>query len=185
MCVKCAHRPKVDAIERFLSHVIVVESGCWEWNGAYVEKNGYGGFWDGARWVRAHVFSFVFFKGQIPMGFVVDHTCHNNDRLCKDGASCRHRRCVNPDHLRTATIGDNALAGNSLFADEARRTHCIHGHEFTLDNTYIRKDNGHRVCMTCSSIRNRDTYERKHPLVSHCHSNAFYLRDSLVKDIER
>jgi hypothetical protein len=34
----------------------------------------------------------------------------------------------------------------------AKRTHCKRGHEFTVDNTYRRKD-GSRACRTCQDER--------------------------------
>ena len=36
--------------------------------------------------------------------------------------------------------------------NRARRTHCIHGHEFTEENTWIEK-NGQRHCKTCWKLR--------------------------------
>ena len=36
-----------------------------------------------------------------------------------------------------------------------RKTHCIHGHEFTPENTKISSYNGQRVCRECCRIRDR------------------------------
>ncbi len=44
------------------------------------------------------------------------------------------------------------LRGVCPSAFHAKKTHCIHGHEFTPENTY-RTRKGFRVCRTCR--RNR------------------------------
>lgn len=42
----------------------------------------------------------------------------------------------------------------------ARKTHCDHGHALDEVNTYVRKDNGNRVCRTCRDERVRLWRER-------------------------
>lgn len=39
-------------------------------------------------------------------------------------------------------------------------THCEHGHEFTPENTRIRKSNGARICLTCNRAANNASYQR-------------------------
>lgn len=39
----------------------------------------------------------------------------------------------------------------------AAKTHCVHGHEFTAENTYL-KATGHRQCKRCTSDRGRLRY---------------------------
>ena len=41
-----------------------------------------------------------------------------------------------------------------------RKTHCIHGHEFTPENTRI-KSNGIRLCRTCERNRDRERGRNK------------------------
>jgi len=70
------------------------ESGCWEWTGT---RNGYGyGIFllPGEVPIRAHRYFYEQSNGPIPDGLVVMHTCDNPP-------------CVNPDHLRVGTKGDN------------------------------------------------------------------------------
>lgn len=43
----------------------------------------------------------------------------------------------------------------------ARKTHCLRGHEFTDENTY-RDSKGSRQCRECTRIRHRDRYARNH-----------------------
>lgn len=35
------------------------------------------------------------------------------------------------------------------------KTHCVHGHEFNLENTQIRIKTGQRVCRACTRARSR------------------------------
>lgn len=82
-----------NARERFMSFVSPEpNSGCWLWLGALAR--GYGAFSFG-KLMRAPRFSYEEFKGEIPAGHVVRHTCDN-------------KLCVNPDHLITGTRSDNA-----------------------------------------------------------------------------
>jgi hypothetical protein len=124
---------------RFLSYVSKLPDlpGCWLWTGSYT-GNGYGGFWTGERQVKAHRFSYEVHVGSIPTGMHLDHIC-------------RVRMCVNPDHLRVVTNRENALAGESFSAINARKTHCSRGHEFTPENTRVRR--GWRECRQCDSGR--------------------------------
>lgn len=68
--------------------------GCWMWTGANVPR-GYGKMTAGGRLVYAHRWSYERFKGDIPEGMQVDHTCFTTS-------------CVNPEHLRLATPRQNS-----------------------------------------------------------------------------
>lgn len=118
------------------------DGGCWEWTGA---KNalGYGRVrsetGDG---VYAHRAMFELVVGPIPAGLNLDHLCRNT-------------RCVNPDHLEPVSQRENVLRGVGPFAQKARKTHCVRGHEFTAENTYM-LDANRRNCRTCrNSQRSR------------------------------
>lgn len=68
-------------------------SGCWLWLGS-IKKNGYGNMAFGGSFTQAHRVSYMAFKGEIPSGFVICHSCDNPS-------------CVNPDHLWHGTYSDN------------------------------------------------------------------------------
>ena len=83
-------------LERFLSKVNKQENGCWLWTGAR-DKNGYGWFNGVGKpggHTRANRQAWMFFRGDIPKGLFVCHTCDTPS-------------CVNPDHLFLGTNNDN------------------------------------------------------------------------------
>ncbi len=106
---------------------------CWQWT-ASLACEGYGRLSVGGRRFFAHRLAYEHFVSAIPKGLQVDHLCRN-------------RGCVNPQHLEVVTRIENVMRGESPLARNARKTHCKHGHEFTVENTYI--DAKGRACRTC------------------------------------
>jgi predicted nucleic acid-binding Zn ribbon protein len=47
------------------------------------------------------------------------------------------------------------------------KTHCIHGHEFTEDNTYV-SPKGHRYCRTCKNKRQKRYSNPAVPSLANC-----------------
>lgn len=81
--------------ERFMKFVSKSDDGCWIWNGGKT-PNGYGHFSVGSKGSpgkSAHRVSYELFKGNIPYGMWVLHTCRN--------------KCVNPEHLKLGTAKEN------------------------------------------------------------------------------
>ena len=83
-------RPKRTPEDSFWPRVRMTAE-CWHWTGS-INRDGYGRM--GKR-AKAYRFAFEAVNGPIPPGQVVDHICHN-------------RRCVRPEHLRLATVKQNA-----------------------------------------------------------------------------
>lgn len=114
------------------------DTGCWLWQ-RHPFAAGYGLFRvDGKRWL-IHRYSYTALVGPIPDGLHIDHLCRN-------------RHCVNPDHLEPVTQRENIRRA-------LVKTHCLHGHEFTPENTYLHR--GDRWCRACMNRRNREAYARR------------------------
>ncbi len=117
--------------------------GCWTFGG-YILPTGYGQI---GRNIGAHRLAYQLAHGPIPEGLQIDHNCHNRDLSCP-GGPCRHRRCVNPDHLEAVTTVENVMRGRGFGPANAAKTTCAAGHEFTPGNTYV-TPKGKRVCIAC------------------------------------
>jgi len=128
--------------DRFWNKVAITPS-CWLWTGA-TAGDGYGAFRIGDKLMIAHRVVYEMLIGKIPEGLQIDHLC-------------RIKKCVNPNHLEAITQQENLLRGDTLAAKKSKQTHCIHGHEFTKENTYRRPTTLTRSCKTCK----REHYKAK------------------------
>ncbi|GGV36565.1 hypothetical protein GCM10010293_39900 [Streptomyces griseoflavus] len=108
---------------------IEVRGSCWIWTGA-VRPDGYGKL----RNRQAHCVIYEATVGRIPAGLELDHTC-------------KVVACVNPAHLEPVTRLENMRRRYATY------THCVNGHEFTPENTYIKPASGHRDCRACIRTR--------------------------------
>lgn len=117
----------------FLSHVDKQQEH-WLWTGAKGgSSNTYGIFtvvFDGQRTTKmVHVWSYLYYIGDIPDDYEVDH-------------KCRVRLCVrpHPEHLEAVTQEENNR--------RKRKKSCKNGHELTEENLYYSKGRVHG-CKKC------------------------------------
>lgn len=146
----------VDPLVRFWASIHKTDT-CWLWIG-YVTKEGYGLFWNGTQQVLAHRFAYELLVGPIPKGLEIDHV---------RAWGCTNRHCVRPDHLEPVTHAENLLRGDAPAAQNLRKTHCVNGHEFTPENTFVRPS-GRRTCLACLARANPGEYVD----TSYCHDDA-------------
>jgi hypothetical protein len=90
-----------DLVQRFFDRVSYSDD-CWEWVGA-INQSGYGHFYFNDNYMRAHRWSYEYFKGE-KLGH--DLCCHH----------CDNPACVNPFHL---FAGDH-LANNRDMVEKGR-----------------------------------------------------------------
>ena len=149
--------------ERFWSKVdIRGEDECWPWTGAD-DGHGRGQFYMNGRKYRSPRIAWSVSNGvPFPDGLLACHSCDNPP-------------CCNPRHIWPGTMSDNILDASKkgrmahkrkIVASEvnAAKTHCVHSHEFTLENTYITA-RGHRNCRKCA-CRMRSAYEARAALAA-------------------
>ncbi len=133
--------PAQPILEKIRDRIFKTDT-CWLWTGSMSKKTGYGftsvpGPKRNSRSKPAHRVVYETLVGPIPKGLQLDHLCSV-------------RLCVNPDHLEPVTARENTLrAEKAPAAINAKKTHCISGHEFDEKNTYIKPTNGSRGCRKC------------------------------------
>jgi hypothetical protein len=88
-------------------------------------------------------------RGPIPPGLTLAHQCGDVT-------------CARPDHMEPKSQQANLMESETALASiNARKTHCVNGHEFTPENTG-RSHRGARRCRACDAERIRRLW-REHP----------------------
>ncbi len=117
--------------------VLDPSTGCWVWTASTrgpTPVHQYGQIRVGSQVLEAHRVVYALVVGDVPEGLTLDHLCRNP-------------RCVNPGHLEPVPHRVNVLRGQAPAAKNARKTHCVHGHELAGDN--VRWDGRRRRCVAC------------------------------------
>lgn len=92
---QCMEEFKHTPIEQKIKKSYIIEAnGCWRWIKSFVLTTGYGKLDHKGKTYSAHRESYKIFKGEIPKG---KHICH----------SCDNKWCINPDHLWIGTQKQN------------------------------------------------------------------------------
>lgn len=114
---------------------------CWMWQGG-TNSDGYGKIYFQGRSHLAHRVMAAFTFGQFDQRLRVCHTCDVP-------------QCINPAHLFLGTQSQNmrdcASKRRLGVQQKPKRTHCKHGHEYTPENTRMKR--GARECRTCDRQR--------------------------------
>lgn len=93
----------------------------------------------------AHRVAYELVVGPIPEGLHLDHLC-------------RQAVCCNPAHLEPVELRENTARGEHPSSTALRTNFCIHGHEYTPDNTYVW--HGRRQCRECRRRSRRESARR-------------------------
>lgn len=144
---------KTDFEKKFFSQV-QYSPDCWEWLGSTARK-GYGQFYFQGKTKPSHRWSYEYFIG--PLGDLL--CCHH----------CDNPPCVNPFHLFAGTAKDNAQdMVKKGRAPRQKFSHCVNGHAYTVENTYVRL--GNNYCRPCqkeykkNSTNKYTEYQREYRL---------------------
>lgn len=120
----------------FWDNIVITDTGCWLWTGS-IHPKGYGLYSRRNRTFMAHRYAFESYHDvRLSQTTDVHHLC-------------RTKRCISPLHTTDVPHNnhpDSASGGNLT------KTHCVNGHKFSEQNTYLRtRTNGkqHRMCKAC------------------------------------
>lgn len=120
----------------------IPEAGCFIYMG-YIGAQGYGVISVNNYPNYVHRVVYEYYKGKVPKSLQIDH-------------KCRVRSCCNPDHLEAVTHKEDGLREQSIFAKNARKTHCPQGHPYSEENTRLERNwqgNISRKCRICARWR--------------------------------
>jgi len=117
-----------------------VTKGCWIHH--KINKNGYGVVSFEGKTHLMHRLVYTLLVGNIPTRFHVHHNCEN-------------KACCNPNHLEALSAPKHYAKGNhsKIFRPKPPKTHCIRGHKFTDENSFIYKPKTGKAVRACKECR--------------------------------
>jgi hypothetical protein len=139
-----------EQLKKVIDRIEPQENGCW-WYPTVLGDKGYSTTrigWPIVKGAKVHRLSWIYYKGDIPEGMVIDHLCHNL-KTCKGGNTCEHRRCVNPEHLQLVSESENSAKTVRVLK---YKTHCKWGHKLENNIYKFNSKQGERsACATCAN----------------------------------
>lgn len=149
-----------EEITQIFSKVEILSAGCWKWRGR-LGKGGYGQWRYRGRKEFIHRVLFAWATGQsLERG-------HGNGIPELDHVVCDNAWCCNPTHVQLVSHKANTLRSTkSPTAINARKTHCLRGHELPVEPN---RSDGGRYCRPCSLIYSKQRHLRRR--------QAVYLND--------
>lgn len=130
----------IDAID---NNRAITKDGHWLWIGEK-HPDGYGSFYDTNTKLQHRVTRLIL--------TVVGKLNLTSSLFALHKPTCNIKNCFNPEHLYVGNTSNNTrdqvITG---VHNNARKTHCSRGHEFTKENTY-KAARGTRDCKTCQKI---------------------------------
>lgn len=148
---------------RFWKYVVKTEN-CWNWRGV-ATHDGYGRFKVNGQEVQAARWLYERTHGGLDERIVLRRTCDNP-------------ACVRPDHMEAISEHDRQPHSRGPAAENAAKTHCVHGHALRGGNLYVDPE-GKRKCRACM----RDIQERRKERFNG-RSRPKPDRDTLSADLE-
>ena len=151
-------RPEIPIEQRLEANKSVDSNSCWNWLG-FKDKDGYGTVWfDGKMRRVSRVMASLNLGLQLDSEVLVCHHCDNP-------------ACFNPEHLYLGNAKQNMTDMHSrgrasgCFVNgptnpyNSTKTHCPKGHEYTPENTLLRR--GKRECRECTNSRRRVVVDKR------------------------
>jgi hypothetical protein len=144
-----ARHKRLTLAERFWSHVITEDKGCWLWRGAPPGRQpafNLGGPRGGQKFEAVYRVAWRLLNGrEIPPGLDVCHTCDDE-------------RCCRGDHLFLGTAGDNLrdmMAKGRGRGQFPSATHCRRGHALVVQRARLRSGAIRKRCPVCENAAAR------------------------------
>ena len=144
---------EADTLKRVFAKIRVLENGCWEWMAS--KRQGYGAI--NVKEYRksiydAHRLCYELVHGEQPRKNHIHHQVENG---------CIGPACCNPAHLESLSQKQHITEKTPTSATyiNLHKTHCVNGHEFTVQNTGVNKHGRH--CKQCDAERKQAARDAK------------------------
>jgi len=137
-----------DILKRIYAKRRITPSRCWEYSGQPSRRAAQVSYAGSMELVHRLVFRLLY-PDKYKHNLQVNHTCDNG-------------KCFNPEHLYSGTQSENVydMYNRDRHTLPSKTiTHCIQGHEFTLESTYTDLQ-GMRHCKICRRENSKEYYER-------------------------